>query len=365
MHYARLPIMILVLTLLIAACAQPTNVESLPVVTLRGERFVRAGQTFFMRGTNFVRATGVDRDRCWSLQFGADPRCPWDMTAIEADLARLQARGVNTIRVFLNYYVFGGQANVNPEYLPEVPKAHFDDLLAAANRRGIYVIPVLLIDYPQDQFAPQFWQGALDRHVRPVVRRYADHPGIIAWDLYNEPDIGSPIDIRCWDWDNADFPGCFPLAEARLAFLQQIAAETKRIDPGTPLTISVAFAKSYFEPAEAQLRLADMVDFYAFHYYDRDPYDSGRYQAHWYYGKGFPADLRRAITELQVGIPPRPIVITELGFPSDAAATRDAAGLRRDLATALRVAVAERTAGLLIWSFQETIAEAPGNLFLP
>jgi hypothetical protein len=29
------------------------------------------------------------------------------------------------------------------------------------------------------------------------------------------------------------------------------------------------------------------------------PDDSGRYKAHWYYGKGFPTDLHRSISEIQ------------------------------------------------------------------
>jgi hypothetical protein len=88
--------------------------------------------------------------------------------------------------------------------------------------------------------------------------------------------------------------------------------------------VSLGFAKNYFKPDKADLRLADLVDFFAFHYYDDDPYDSGRYAAHWYYGQGFPADLRRAIAELAALKPQKPIVITELGFPTGAGAKRSA-----------------------------------------
>jgi endo-1,4-beta-mannosidase len=336
----------------------------LPPITADGARLISGGVPFEVRGVNYIHPSNADLAKCPALQFGADGNCPWELAPIAADLDRLKALGVNTIRVFLNYYVFGGARAIDPTYRMDQPLAHLDSLIAEANRRDIYVLPVLLAKYPQDRFRAQDYAVALDLHVRPVVTHLAGKPGLLAWDLFNEPDLGGPVDQRCWDWDNADFPLCFPLANERLSFVKMLHDEVKRLDPLRLTTVSLGFAKNYFEPHNADLRLADVVDFYAFHYYDDDPYDSGRYAAHWYYGQGFPEDQRRAIEELAALKLDKPIVITELGFPTGAGAKRTADDLRRDLRTALQVARDEQISGVMLWPFQATIDELVGDLFL-
>src|SRR5262249_36643212 len=150
---------------------------------------------------------------------------------IATDLEHLKALGVNTVRVFLNYYVFGGARAADRNYRMDQPLAHLDALIAEANRRGMYVLPVLLAKYPQDRFRPQAYATALDLPVGPVVTHLAGKPGLWAWDLFNEPDLGGPVDQRCWDWDNADYPLCFPLANERLHFIKMLHDEVKRLDP--------------------------------------------------------------------------------------------------------------------------------------
>lgn len=370
MRCCTLLAVLLLLLPLLAACGADSSIPrtpapgaALPPITTDGKRLLAGGQPFEVRGFNYVRTTGADPNTCWTFQFGADPRCPWDMQPINADLDRLQRLGVNTVRVFLNYYVFGGQRKVDETYDKSGALAHLDDFIAAANARGMYVLPVLLIEYPQDRFGPEHYERALDLHVRPLVRHLAGRPGLLGWDLFNEPDIGSPIDMRCWDWDNADEPRCFPLAEERQRFLQVIHDEVKRLDPQRLTTIGMAFAKSYFEPAEAALRMADVADFYTFHYYDNEPYHSGRYAAHWYYGKGFPSDLERSINELHALGLNKPVVVTELGFPTDPGATRTLPDLQRDLVRALRVVRETEAAGMVVWSFQSTPEEVLQGVF--
>jgi hypothetical protein len=358
---------ILSLLLSLAACvapATPTPEGQLPPITADGARLMSGGTPFEIRGVNYIHPSNTDLAKCPALQFGADGNCPWELAPIVADLDRLKSLGVNTIRVFLNYYVFGGARATDSSYRMEQPLAHLDSLIAETNRRGIYVLPVLLAKYPQDRFRAQDYAVALDLHVRPVVSHLAGKPGLLAWDLFNEPDLGGPVDQRCWDWDNADFPLCFPLANERLSFIKMLHDEVKRLDPPRLTTVSLGFAKNYFEPHNAILRLADVVDFYAFHYYDDDPYDSGRYAAHWYYGKGFPADQRRAIEELAALTLDKPIVITELGFPTGPGAKRSSDDLRRDLRMALQVARDEHISGVMLWPFQATMDELVGDLFM-
>jgi hypothetical protein len=361
-------ILLLCIALVLAGCSlgrpnQPVSSAPLPPITAGGARLLAGGRPFEVRGVNYIHPTNADLAKCPALQFGADGNCPWDLAAISADMDQLQALGVNTIRVFLNYYVFGGARAADPNYSMAQPLAHLDAFTAEANRRGIYVLPVLLAKYPQDRFGPDSYATALDLHVRPVVQHLAGHPGLLAWDVFNEPDIGSPVDIHCWDWSNADFPLCLALANERMRFVKAIHDEVKRLDPQRLATVSLAFAKNYFEPANAAMRLADIMDFYAFHYYDDDPYDSGRYAAHWYYGKGFPADQQRAIAELAALRLDKPILITELGFPSGPGTKRTLDDLHRDLRLALRTARDERTSGIVLWPFQEQPEELVGDLF--
>ena len=358
---------LLLCMLALAGCAlAPAHAEPglpLPPVTADGTRLLAGGRPFEVRGVNFVRLSNADPARCWMFQFGADARCPWEPQAIEADLDRYRALGVNTVRVFLNYYVFGGQGKVDTTYDTSAALAHLDDFVTAANQRGLYVIPVLLIEYPQDRFGPDQYERAMELHVRPVVRLLAGRPGILAWDLFNEPDIGSPIDERCWDWDNADFPLCFPMAEERMRFVAAIHDEVKRLDQGKLTTVGMAFAKSFFEPKEAEMRMADVVDFYSFHYYDDEPYNSGRYRQHWYYGKGLPEDLRRGIAELHALGLRKPVLVSEVGFPTGEGTSRTLADMHRDMRLALQTAREESAAGVVLWSFQNTPEELVGDLF--
>lgn len=320
------------------------------------------GASFAVRGVNYIHPSGTPAG-CPELHFGADARCPWRADLVDSDMARLRALGVNTIRIFLNYYVFGGAREASPTYSPAPALAHLDALIASANRHGIYVMPVLLAKFPQDRLTADGYPAAAALHVRPVVQHLAGRPGVIGWDLFNEPDIGSPITERCWDWDNGDEPRCLELAKGRIAFLGRLAAEVRAADPGRPITIGVAFAKSYFRPVAAPGRLAELVDFYSFHYYDNDPFDAGRYTQHWYYGQGFPADLRRSIVELK-GLPGvKPVVVTELGFPSGHGALRDERALRADLRRALATAV-DSGAGVMLWPFQEPHEALVGDLFV-
>jgi hypothetical protein len=355
---------ILAIALLLAGCAAPAAPRGpLPPVVAADGRLAAGGRPLEVRGVNYIHPSNADLARCPALQFGADGNCPWDPAPIRADLDQLRGLGVNTIRVFLNYYVFGGARAADPSYSMAAPLAHLDTLIAEANARGIYVLPVLLAKYPQDRFGPEGAQAALELHVRPVVQHLAGRPGILMWDLFNEPDIGSPVDIRCWDWDNADEPRCFPLAEERLRFVRTIHDEVKRLDPARLTTVSLAFAKNHAEPKEASARIADIVDVFSFHYYDNEPYDSGRYAAHWYYGQGFPADLRRSFDELRALGLGKPVLVSEIGFPSGPGHARTLADVQRDLRTARALARDRQVSGVVLWPFQPAADELAGGLF--
>jgi hypothetical protein len=142
-----------------------------------------------------------------------------------------------------------------------------------------------------------------------------------------------------------------------------VHAHLRSIDHAHLTTVGMGFAKSYFRPAEGGPPLAGLVDFYSFHYYDNDPYEAGRYAQHWYYGQGLPRDLQRGIGELTALAAKKPVVVTELGFPSGPHTLRDTAGLRRDLALSVRTAREAGAAGVVLWPFQATSEDLVGDLF--
>jgi endo-1,4-beta-mannosidase len=359
-----LPIVVVLLVAIIATSYALAQTRKPPAPPVSSEYPLPPITLSEIRGVNYVRTTVDDPDICPDLHYGQDQDCPWDLAAIEADLDRLSAQGVNTLRIFLNYYAFGGARLSNPNYTMDQAMEHLDTFVDAANRRGMYVMPILLSKYPQDHgFEPDYYEIALDVHVRPVVSHFAGHEGIIAWDLFNEIDIGSPIDQRCWDWSNEDFPLCIHLARERVLFLKAMGDEVRRLDPDTPITASMAFAKNFTQPPGTAYQVADLVDFFSFHYYDNEPYDSGRYEEHWYYGEGFPADLERALIELDALGTDKPIVLTEIGFLSGPDTTRTHAMRRRDLATAFELVYHEYDSGFMLWPFQIEPEELVGDLF--
>jgi endo-1,4-beta-mannosidase len=338
-----------------------------PVIIHGGRSFITAAdwQPFEVRGVNYIRPSSADPKLCPELHFGVHEACPWDSQAIAADMDRLQALGVNTVRVFLNFYAFGGTTITHGSYSIEPSLQHLAEFITIANSRNIYVMPVLMAKYPQEShFDAEMFSLVVKYHVQPIVQRFANHPGILAWDLFNEPDIAGPVDVRCWDWDNRDYVLCFGIVVKRMLFLNMLRDEVKRLDLYKPLTISVAFAKSYFRPQGAYtVPLADLVDFYAVHYYDNDPYDSGRYAQHWYYGQGFPLDFERSIDELHALNRGKPIVITEVGFPSGEGAMRTLEESHRDLASVVRISRERGVSGVIIWPFLDVPEQVVGGSF--
>lgn len=351
--------------------------RSLPHIVANGPhlRDSASWQPFEVRGINYIRPFSFDPEQCPEIRFVDNTDCPWDSAAIEADMERLGQLGVNTVRVFLNFYEFGGTTilplppdevdhTLSPDSI-EAALDHLEELITIANRYHIYVMPVLMAKYPQDtHFAPEdFWQ-TMDAHVRPILKRFGNRPGIFAWDLFNEPDIAGPLDPRCWDWDNSSFALCFGAAQQRLLFLNMLRDEVRKLDPHRLLTVSVAFAKSYFRPYGAySVRLADLVDFYSFHYFDNDPFDAGRYAQHWYYGEGFPRDLERSIDELTGLNLHKVVVISEIGFPSGEGTLRQLEEAQRDIRTVVDISRSRPVSGIILWPFQPEPEDMLRGLF--
>ena len=101
---------ILALVFAVAGCGagEPAGPGTLAPLTASGATLEAGGRAFEVRGVNYIHPSNANLSTCSALQFGADGNCPWEIAPIAADFDKLRGLGVNTVRVFLNYYVFGG-----------------------------------------------------------------------------------------------------------------------------------------------------------------------------------------------------------------------------------------------------------------
>jgi hypothetical protein len=120
---------------------------------------------------------------------------------ISSQLTDLQANGTRVTRWYIfndaaTYPLFDAQGRVRG--LPGSFFQNFDDVLALASARNIYLIPVLIDTTLTDASSgaprrtiitdPAVRQSYLDNALKPLLQRYGTHPHILAWSIINEPD---------------------------------------------------------------------------------------------------------------------------------------------------------------------------------
>lgn len=122
------------------------------------------GKPFFAVIVNYVGHS----DRAWA-QFQPGK---FDASLIESDFRRARAAGANTVRTFVT-------SPLQNEF-PRGDWTKLDALVNAAERAGIYLW-LTLADYSLS------YVQTLAAHARLIAERYAGRPGILAYDLRNEP----------------------------------------------------------------------------------------------------------------------------------------------------------------------------------
>lgn len=238
----------------------------------------------------------------------------YDPAVVDADLARIGALGLNSIRVFLDYYALGG-SRPDPAVLSRVR-----DLLDRAQGHGLGVVATLF-DRRTDH-RPAAW-GDDDRHLAGVVPALAGHPALWLWDLKNEPDLDD------------DRPAT--RAEVR-AWLAHVARQVRALDPVTPHTIGWSTA------AEA-IDSAPVVDVVSFHHYAPA------------------ADLAEALPAVLQAASGRPVVLSEFGLPTwnslwpGGHTEAEQARYYADVLSEVRQA---NLAGYLAWTLHDLAAPPPG-----
>ncbi|HVO42161.1 MAG TPA: beta-galactosidase [Aggregatilineales bacterium] len=218
--------------------------------TLQGTYFCASGKPFIPIGAHWLPARTQHQ---WNLR--------WDETAIEADFAKMQELGLNTVR----FDLFWAWFEPRPNQYNEEAFRQLDFLVRLAHKYDIYLHPTLFIggetgeaywDVPWRQGRhphadPEMLRLQTD-HAAEFGRRYRAEPGILAWDLTDEPPywiaVDSTTDAMAINW-------------TRL-----IAGAIRRYDPGRLLCVGTSQEDLNHGPFRPD-NLAAEVDFFSVHPY--------------------------------------------------------------------------------------------------
>lgn len=288
------------------------------------------GETF-LEGANLPWLSYGNDFGCnaWHPEGGLS--APGTRERIQGVFEALQRNGITCLRWFLFADGRSGirsDASGRPTGLDERVFPDLDLALGLAEQSGIRVIPVVfdfLLCGPERWFEgvqlggrsgwirdPESWLALESRVLEPLFARYGNHPGILAWDLFNEPE---------WvafgmGWKDA---GVAPwLLRTRLERMARLAHGLGE----RPVTVGLCTAR-----ALSLVRGIDL-DFFQLHWYDR--YDA-------------PSPLDRPVAGLGLD---RPVLLGE--FP-----TRNS---RRSQAEIVELARGHGYCGALAWSL---LAEDP------
>ena len=158
----------------------------------------------------------------------------YDSATIKFDLDLAKKLDLNQVRIFVPYQVYIEDKDALPAKLK-----HF---VRECNKRGIGVMPVV----GSGPWVRDTTQRALGREwVQFLVDAISNEPGLKMWDVMNEPDWPPRPEERV----ERNFENC--------RFMSKTFHE---LDPGTPVTIGMAFV-------DGMIKMADYVDVLQFHDY--------------------------------------------------------------------------------------------------
>ena len=267
---------------------------TLPPATISGNYFSAQGRRFLPVGAHWVPAkAGLQ----WPLQ--------WDEAELEADFAKMQELGFNTVRFDLFWAWFEPRpGDYNPEAFRQL-----DAFIRLAHKYQIYLHPALFIG---GEVGEAFWdlpwrQGRHPHadpdmlrlqtdHAAEIARRYRNEPAILAWDLTDEPPFwvvsDQTTDAMAINW-------------TRL-----VAGAIRRHDPSHALCVGTSMedvSRGPFRPDN----LTAEVDFFSAHPYSI--YSLGLFPDAMLSPRG---TYCGALQTLLSGGAGRPVMIHELGASS-------------------------------------------------
>ncbi len=169
----------------------------------------------------------------WASHAGADMWRDWNAEQVEKDLVMLKARGMNTLRVFINwrdfqpvealyghnnvvreYVLSGGRKPENEYYLDEEVMGRFDLFCDLAEKYGLNLIVGLVTGWMSGRMYVPAVLGGRNTFTDPVslrfqiklvsgvVSRFKGKKAIYAWNLGNECNNMSPCNCReeAYNW---------------------------------------------------------------------------------------------------------------------------------------------------------------------
>lgn len=170
-----------------------------------------------------------------------------DQQTIEKELSYAKRLQVNSTRIWLSYSGYAKD--------PQVFIQKLKNYIQTANKVGITTMPILWNGNMLDPsiLKKEFWDSKGDQFVKAIVDNTKDEPGLIAWDIMNEPScndyyLESPIEEKEKRWAEID------------AFVRHYCSYVKKIDPRNAITVGHTWAKD--------VKMAiDLVDVISFHDY--------------------------------------------------------------------------------------------------
>jgi hypothetical protein len=255
-----------------AALGQP----AVSRITVSGGRFVAAdsGETFTPWGFNY--------DRDWAFRLIEDY---WgdEWSKVEEDFDELQALGANLVRIYLQYRRFmDGPTSPN-----EINLSRLRDLVILAEDRGIYLDVVGLGSFRPEQ--DPAWYVDLSESERwaaqatfweTIAETLADRPGVLAFNLMNEPVVsGERLERGAWvhgeeieDLHYIQFVNLDPdgrdRADIAVAWVRQMKRAIRTHDRQRPITVGMfPLLGSVDATGFSPRRLAAEVDFISVHLY--------------------------------------------------------------------------------------------------
>jgi len=169
-----------------------------------------------------------------------------DQATLERDLGYARRLNLNSTRIWLNYQAY--------EKDPQAYLARLRNYIRTSHRLGFSTMPILFNGngLDPDMLKPAFHPRG-DAYVKAVVDAVKDEPGLLMWDIMNEPFTNS-----YWEKAAPDEKGT---RESEITgFVRYYLSHAKKLDPVNAVTVGYTFSKE-LEPT------ADLVDVLSFHDY--------------------------------------------------------------------------------------------------
>jgi hypothetical protein len=263
----------------------------------------------------------------------------WDEASIEADFAKMQDLGFNTVRLDLFWAWFEPRpGDYNPEAFSQL-----DFLVKMAHQYNIYLHPAMFIggevgeaywDVPwrhgRHPHADPEMLRLQTNHAAELAHRYRGEPAILAWDLTDEPPFwivsGETTDAMAINW-------------TRL-----IAGAIRKNDPEKPLVVGISMDDLSHGPFRPDL-IKDEVDFFSAHPYSI--YEPGLFPDPMLSTRGTYCGALQSLLGWGAG---HPVMIHELGASSAQYTPESIAAFDR---TTMYSSLAAGANGFLLWCYTD------------